>query len=397
MRVVAGAAALAGLGACREEPAAEPSGPLPVNVVVAVEKEVTEWDEFNGRVEAVESVEIRARVAGYLTEVRFKAGDIVEKGAPLFLIDPQPYQADYDLAVANLDQAEVAASLAELDFKRTEGLQGTGALAAQEIDRRAAALRQAQASVRAAKAAKDMAALNLDYTQIRSPIAGRVSDARLTVGNLVSATGAGPESVLTTVVSVDPVYIHVDADENAVLQFMKEHEGGERKSARETKTPAFAQLANEEGFPHEGYIDFVDNRLDPATGTLRLRGVFEAWSPFLSPGFFVRLRIPSGAPGPAVLLPDEVVGSQQGVRFVYVVKPDDTVERRNVEVGALSEGLRIVRSGVEDGERVVSTRLQMLRPGLAVQAVHPAEEPAPTAEAIPETKAPEPPGSDRRP
>lgn len=227
------AAALVVLASCKEAPPVEPSGPLPVNVVLATEKEVTEWEEFTGHIEAVESVAIRPRVTGYLTVLHFQAGDVVEKGAPLFQIDPAPYQADLDLATAQLEQAEVARTLAELDFERTKGLGSSGALAAQEIDRRAAALQQAEASVRAAKAARDTATLNLGYTEITSPIRGKVSDARLTVGNLVSANSAGPEGVLTTVVSIDPLYVVFDADENAVLRFMEENAQGARKEAEE--------------------------------------------------------------------------------------------------------------------------------------------------------------------
>jgi RND family efflux transporter MFP subunit len=346
---------------------------------------VTEWDEFNGRIEAVESVEIRARVTGYISEIHFKAGDVVERGALLFLIDPLLYQADLDRAAANLDQAEVQQKLAELELRRAEKLRGTGALSAEEYDQKAAELQRSHASVRAATAARDTAALNLGYTQIKSPIAGRVSDARMTVGNLVSTSSTGAEGVLTTVVSIDPIYVHIDADENAVLRFMKQHAEGARKSAREAKLPAFIQLANEENFPHEGHLDFVDNRLDPATGTLRARGVFKTWDQLLVPGFFVRMRIPSGPKAPRVLIPDQVVSSQQGVKFVYVVKPDNTLERRNLETGEMAEGLRIVRSGLKAGEQVVSTRLQMLRPGMSVQLV--AEQPTAAPAPEPGTEA----------
>ena len=358
-------AAIVALSACKKPQSAPPSGPLPVNVITVTEKEVTEWDEFTGRIDAVESVEIRPRVSGYLTEIHFKAGEVVEKGAPLFVIDPRPYQADLDRATANLDQTEAQLKLADIDFKRSESLRQKALVSAEEFDQKTAALRQAEASVRAAKAGRDMAALNMEFTQIKSPIAGRVSDARVTVGNLVQSS-AGAEGVLTTVVSIDPIYVHVDADENAVLKFMKLHAEGKRKSAREEKIPAYVQLANEENFPHEGYLDFVDNRLDPATGTMRARGVFKTWDSLLTPGFFVRMRIPAGPKVTATLIDDKVIGSQQGVRFVFVVKPDRTIERRNIETGTIFEGQRIVRGGLKAGEQVVSTRLQMLQPGMPV-------------------------------
>lgn len=361
-------------GACRKKETPPPAGPIPVNVVVAVEKEVTDWDEFTGRIEAVESVEIRPRVSGYLTEIHFKAGDIVQKGAPLFTIDPRPYQADLNRAAANLEQAEAQLKLAEIDFQRAEQLRKTALISAEAFDQKTASLQQAQAVTRASAAAKETAALNLDFTRIKSPIDGRVSNERITVGNLVQS-GTGADGVLTTVVSVDPFYVYVDADENGVLKFIKLHAEGKRKSAREAKVPAFIRLGNEEGFPHEGYLDFVDNRLDPATGTLRVRGVFKTWNSMLAPGFFVRMRVPNGVPSPVILLPDEVMSSQQGVKYVYVVKPDRTIERRNLETGIVNDGWRIVHSGVKAGEQVVSTRLQILRPGMTVQPI-PSDGPA---------------------
>lgn len=371
---------LALLGACKkQQPAPPPAGPLPVNVVTAIEKEITEWVELSGRTGAVETVEIQPRVTGYLTEVNFKAGDIVKKGDPLFVIDPRPYQADYERAVANLAETQAKQKLAAVDFERAETLRKKGVLAAEEFDQKAAALQQSEASVSAAQAAKDTAELNLQFTKIVSPIDGRVSDARVTVGNLVQAGGAGSTTALTSVVSIDPIYVYVDADENVVLNFMKQSEAGQRQSARVAKIPAYIQLGNETGFPHEGYLDFVDNRLDPATGTLRARGVFKTWDPLLTPGFFVRMRIPAGPPVKAILIPDEVISSQQGVKYVFVVKPDDTIERRNLETGTLSDGMRVVRSGLKAGEQVVSTRLQMLQPGMIVKPIPSEKKPAPEA------------------
>lgn len=356
---------------CKNPPSSvPPKGPLPVNAITAVERDVTAWDEFTGRMEAVDAVEIRSRVSGYLTEVHFKAGDIVEKGVPLFTIDPRPYQADLDRASAMLEQVEAQLKLAQVEFDRAKGLINSQAISAQDLDQKAAALQQAKAGVSAAKAAKEAAALSLGFTRIESPIAGRLSDVRVTVGNLVQSTG-GAEGVLTTIISIDSLYAYVDADENAVLRFMELRAQGKRKSVRDEKVPAFVQLGNEKGFPHEGYLDFVDNRLDPTTGTLRVRGVFKSWDPLLMPGFFVRMRVSGGPPSPTVLIPDEVISSQQGVKFVYVVRSDKTLERRNLEIGTLDEGLRVVRSGLKAGDQVVSTRLQMLRPGMLVEPSQP--------------------------
>ena len=352
---------------CKKQPPAQPRGPLPVNVQTAVEKEVTEWDEFTGRIDAVESVEIRPRVSGYITEIHFKAGALVEKGDLLFVIDPRPYQADLDRAVANVEQTQAQVKLAQIDFTRTQALRQKNVVSPEEFDQKAASLQQAEAGVRSAQAAKDAAALNLDFTRITSPIAGRVSNESVTVGNLVMA--GATDKVLTTVVSVDPFYVYVDADENSVLKYLKLRDEGTRKSAVDGQIPAFIEMANETGFPHEGYIDFVDNRLDPNTGTQRARGVFKTWNPRLTPGFFVRMRIPGAGRYRAVLIDDKVISSQQGVKYVFVVKADNTVEHRNLETGPIFEGKRIVKKGLKDGEKVVSTRLQIVQPGMPVQPI----------------------------
>ena len=352
---------------CKKVPTAPPSGPLPVNVITAIEKEVTEWDEFTGRIEAVESVDIRPRVSGYITEIHFKAGAVVNKGDLLFVIDPRPYQADLDRATANFEQAQAQVKLAQIDFKRTEALRQKNVVSPEEFDQKAASLQQAEASGRSAQAARDSAALNLDFTRITSPIAGRVSNERVTVGNLVTA--GSTDTVLTTVVSIDPFYVYIDADENSLLKYLKLREEGKRKSAVDGQIPAFIELANETGFPHEGYIDFVDNRLDPNTGTQRARAVFKTWNERLAPGFFVRMRIPGTGRYQAVLIDDKVISSQQGAKYVFVVKSDNTIEHRNIETGPIFDGKRIVKKGLKEGEKVVSTRLQIVQPGMPVSPV----------------------------
>jgi multidrug efflux system membrane fusion protein len=353
---------------CRK--ASAPSQPpLPVNVVTAIEKEVNEWDEFTGRLEAVEFVEIRPRVSGYITEIRFNAGAIIKKGDLLYVIDPRPYQADFDRASAELERTQAELKLAQIELDRAKELRAKNTISASEFDQRAATYQGSSAAARSAEAAKNSAALNLEFTQIKSPIDGRVSDARITLGNLVQP-GAGPESVLTTVVSVDPIYAKVDADENAVLKYVKLSEEGKRVSARTAKIPAWVELGNEKDFPHEGIIDFVDNRLDPGTGTVRARVVLKNWNPnFITPGLFVRVRILGATPYRAALIDDKVISSQQGVKYAFVVKPDNTLERRNLETGTIFEGKRIVKSGLKNGERVVSTRLQLVQAGMPVKPV----------------------------
>ncbi|MEY2600972.1 MAG: rane fusion protein multidrug efflux system [Verrucomicrobiota bacterium] len=363
---------------------AQQQAPLPVNVVTAVEKEVNEWDEFTGRLDPVESVEIRPRVSGYITEIHFEAGAIVKKGDLLYVIDPRPYQADFDRAKAEVDRMDAQLKLSQIELNRAKELRDKNTISASEFDQKAATYQGAAAAKSSAEAAKNSAALNLEFTQIKSPVDGRVSDQRITVGNLVQP-GAGPESVLTTVVSIDPIYAKVDADENAILKYVKLAEQGKRVSARTAKIPAWVELGNETDFPHEGYVDFVDNRLDPSTGTVRARMVLKNWDPnLITPGFFVRVRVAGATPYRAALVADRVISSQQGLKYAFVVKPDNTIERRTLETGSIFEGKRIVKNGLKDGEKVVSTRLQLLQAGMKVQ-------PIPEQETPPAQPTPSPP------
>jgi len=357
----------AGFGCRKASPPSQ--GPLPVNVVTVVEKEVNEWDEFTGRLDPVESVDIRPRVSGYITEIHFEAGAIVKKGDLLYVIDPRPYKADFDRAAAEVDRMDAQLKLAQIELNRSKELRDKNTISASEFDQKAATFQGSAAAKGSAEAAKNSAALNLEFTQVKSPIDGRVSDQRITVGNLVQP-GEGPESVLTTVVSVDPIYAKVDADENAILKYVKLSEEGKRVSARTAKIPAFVELGNETDFPHEGVVDFVDNRLDSGTGTVRARVVLKNWNPnFITPGLFVRVRVAGATPYRAALVADKVITSQQGLKFAFVVKPDNTIERHTLETGTIFEGKRIVKSGLKDGEKVVSTRLQLLQADMSVQPV----------------------------
>ena len=372
---------------CKRKSAAQPPA-LPVNVLSVVEKEVNEWDEFTGRLEAVESVDVRPRVSGYITEIHFAAGVIVKKGDLLYVIDPRPYQADFDRAAAEVERMQAQVKLSQIELDRAKELRAKNTISASEFDQKAATYQGANAAAGSAEAAKNSTALNLEFTQVKSPIDGRVSDQRITVGNLVQP-GPGPESVLTTVVSVDPIYAKVDADENAILKYVKLSEQGKRVSARTEKIPAFIELGNETDFPHEGVVDFVDNRLDSSTGTVRARVVLKNWNPnFITPGLFVRVRIAGATPYRAALIADKVITSQQGLKFAFLVKPDNTIERRTLETGPIFEGKRIVKSGLKDGEKVVSTRLQLLQPGMKVTPV-PEETPTSTPAAKP-SAAPSP-------
>src|SRR6202048_3900215 len=231
-------------------------GQLQVMLVTAIKKRVNEWDEFTGRLDPVESVEMRPRVSGYITEIHFEAGAIIKKGDLLYVIDPRPYQADFDRAAAEFERMQAQLKLAQIELDRAKELRTKNTISASEFDQKAATYQGASAAAASAEAAKNSAALNLEFTQIKSPIDGRVSDARITLGNLVQP-GAGAESVLTTVVSIDPIYAKVDADENAILKYVKLAEQGKRVSARTAKIPAWVELGNETDFPHEGYVDFV--------------------------------------------------------------------------------------------------------------------------------------------
>ncbi len=369
------------LGGCRQ--AAPPPAPPPPQVTVAppTEKEIVEWNEYIGRTDAVESVEIRARVSGYLMSVDFKAGSIVKKGDPLFTIDPRPYQADLDHANGQLLQAQAQQRLAQSDLDRAKDLRQKNVIAPNEFDNKAASFLGAQGATAVAEAAVETAKLNLEFCYIRSPIDGRVSRENVTVGNLVQPS-TSQDGILTTVVAVDPLYAYVDVDENSILNYIKLSEEGKLKTAREVRVPLFLGLQDEQGFPHEGFVDFVDNRLDPGTGTMRVRGEFKNWDELLTPGFFVRVRAAASPKYKALLVPDSAIGVDQGQRYVIVIKPDKVAEYRTVEPGPLSDGLRVIHSGLKPGELIVINGLQRVRPGSPVDPKLAPPAPAPAADPI---------------
>jgi RND family efflux transporter MFP subunit len=367
--VVTGALSLAGLslaaltvGRGKEPPAAPPA--QVVTVAQVPEREITEWDEFTGRLEAVDQVEIRPRVSGYIKRVAFAEGKEVKKGEVLFEIDPRPYQADLDRAEAQLDQARSAASLAKSEVQRAGKLVAMQAISREEFDSRTSAEVQGGASVRAAEAAVQTARLNLEWTRVRSPIAGRVSNAEVTAGNLVQA-GPPSATLLTTVVSLDSMYLYFDSDEQTYLRY-----ASRTKSAgtnwRVAKLPVFLGLANESGYPHEGRLDFVDNQIDPRTGTIRTRAVFSNRSRALTPGLFARVKLVGNQKVKTVLVRDAAIGTDQDRKFVLVVGPGDTLAYRPIVPGRLTDGLRIVTSGLKAGERVVVNGLMRVRPGMKV-------------------------------
>src|SRR5882724_11120045 len=348
--------------------------PQTVSVIQPVARDIVEWDEYIGRLESPETVDIRARVSGYLDKVHFKEGKEVKKGDLLFTIDRRPYQAEYDRAEADHERAESQADLAKNDAERAKRLIATKAISEEDFDTRSKSYAAALAAVKSAKAATDSARLNLEFTEIRAPIDGRTSSALVTEGNLVSGgvSGAGA-NLLTTLVSLDPLYCYGSADERAILKYIRLSKEGKRDSARDVQIPAEMGLADENGFPHQGYMDFVDNRVDPNTGTLRARGVFTNSDHSLSPGFFARLRIPGSGKYPALLIPDRALGSDQSQKFVYVVNAEKKVEFRPVQIGPLIDGLRVVKTGLKAGEQVIIEGLLRVRPGVVVDAKPPTD------------------------
>jgi RND family efflux transporter MFP subunit len=328
------------------------------------QREIAEWDEFTGRLEAVDQVEIRPRVSGYIKRVSLAEGKEVKKGEVLFEIDPRPYQAELAGAQAELERARSAAALAASEVKRASRLVHLQAISREEFDSRTSAEAQGGAMVRAAEAAVQTARLNLEWTRVRSPIAGRVSNAMVTPGNLVEA-GPPEATLLTTVVSMDPMYVYFDSDEQTYLRY-----AGRTKSAgtnwREVRLPVHLGLANESGYPHEGRLDFVDNQVDPNTGTIRTRAVFSNRSRALTPGLFARVKLVGNQKTKALLVRDAAIGTDQDRKFVLVVGPGDTLAYRPIVPGRLADGLRIVESGLKAGDRVVVNGLMRVRPGMKV-------------------------------
>jgi multidrug efflux system membrane fusion protein len=351
-------------GCGRREPPPPPPPPK-VTVSQPIVQKVVEWDEYTGRLEAVESVEIRARVNGYLESVHFEDGAMVKKGDLLFVIDPRPYQAELERAQAEHNRLEAKLELAVNDFKRADVLLKTKAISEEEFDTRSKAKREAEAAVEAAQAAVTTAKLNLDYTQITAPISGRIGRKIITEGNLVNGN-VGQATLLTTIVSQDPIYCYVDTDERQVLKYQKLALEGKRVSARNEKVPCELALGNEEGFPHKGVIDFVDNRLDPNTGTLRARGVFPNPEGAMLPGLFARLRVTGSDEYEGLLVPDEALGTDQNQKFVYIVNPQNVVEYRAVKMGPLMDGLRVITQGLQAEDWVVVNGIQRVRPDMKV-------------------------------
>lgn len=351
-------------GEATQAPPQPPPAPV-VSVAEVLSREVTQWDEFTGRVEAVESVEIRPRVAGYIDTVNFREGKEVNKGDVLFVIDQRPFRAELARAEAELARSRTRAQLAHTQAERAQKLLDTRALSQEEYDERIAADAQSRADIRAVEAAVEMARLNLEYTEVRAPIDGRVGRALVTAGNLVATQPAA--TALATLVSLDPVYVYFEGDEQTYLRYGEMARRGERPSSREVANPVFVGLANEEGFPHQGRMDFVDNQLDPATGTIRARAVLDNKDRFFTPGLFARVKLIGSGTFHALLVDDKAVLTDQDRKYVYVLGPENKALRRDVKLGRIIDGLRVVTGGLSAGDKVIVHGVQkVFFPGMAV-------------------------------
>ena len=352
------------INGCRS--AAPTAAPPPkVTVSTPIVREVIEWDEYTGRMESTESVEVRARVNGYLQSIHFKDGQIVKKGDLLFVIDPRPYQAEVDRVTAELQLAQARLELAKSDYARAQKLLEFRAISQEEADTRAATERQALQSVEAARANVNASKLNVEFTRVTAPISGRISRKLITEGNLING-GTAESTLLTTIVSLDPVYCYFEADERSYLKYVRLARDGKQPSAREAKQPVYLALADEKTFTRKGYIDFVDNRLDPKTGTMSGRAVFTNTDLSLTPGLFGRVRLQGSSPYQAVLIPDEAVGSDQAQKYVFVMNGDNMIEYRAVQLGPLIHGFRVIRSGLRPNELFVANGIQRARAGIKV-------------------------------
>ena len=352
----------------QQQPAAPPPPPPKVTVSQPVSREVVEWEEYTGRLEAVESVEVRARVNGYLQSIHFKNGTTVKQGDLLFVIDPRPYQAELERARAELGLANARLERTGKDVARAQMLVRARAVSEEEVDTRVSEQRQAQESVQAARATVNAAQLNVEFTQVRAPISGRISRNLVSVGNLVNG-GTTQSTVLTTIVSLDPIYCYFEADERSYLKGMRQVRNGDQTNGRASKQPVYVGLADEENFPHQGSIDFVDNRLDQNTGTITARAVLPNPTLFLVPGLFARLRIPAGSKYKALMVPPEALGSDLSQQFVFVVDAQKLVQYRQVTPGPLIDGWRVIRDGLQPEDWVIVKGVQRARAGAQVDPV----------------------------
>jgi RND family efflux transporter MFP subunit len=353
--------------ACDGNPTARAAPPPPaVTVARPLQKSITEWDEYTGRFTAVETVEVRARVSGFIESVHFKEGQPVKQGDLLFVIDPRPFRIAIEQAKAEVERAKAKLEIASLDVQRATPLVRSQAVTEREFDTRRSTERDAAAQVASLEAALKQAALNLEWTEVRAPISGRISDKRVDAGNLITGGQTGA-TLLTVIVSIDPIHFVFDGSEADFLRYSRLAATGTRPLSRDAQNPVAVRLADETDYRHQGRMNFVDNALNPKTGTIRGRAIFDNKDGLLTPGFFGRLRL-FGGQREALLVPDAAIASDQASKIVFTVADDGTVGTKRVELGPLVDGLRVIRSGLAPTDRIVIDGLQRSRPGQKVMA-----------------------------
>jgi multidrug efflux system membrane fusion protein len=353
---------------CRGEAASEPMPPPPeVSVATVLVKEVRPWDEFTGHIEAVETVELRPRVSGYIDRVNYVEGGEVTKGDVLFVIDQRTYRAELARAEAELARATTQAELARSEVVRAKRLADARAISTEELDQRNSALAQAESNIHVAQSAVDVAKLDLEFTEVRAPISGRAGRALVTSGNLVSTQPNA--TLLTTIVSLDPVYVYFEGDERSYLRYNAMSRSGERASSRDVRNPVRVGLAGDAGYPHDGEMDFMDNQVNPDTGTIRARAVLPNPDRMFTPGLFARVQLAGSNTFRAMLIDDKAVLTDQDRKYVYIVGEDGSAQRRDVQLGRMIDGLRVIASGLEPEDRVIVHGVQKIfMPGMPVDA-----------------------------
>jgi len=355
------------LAGCDSKPTAGSGPPLPtVTVSPPLQKSITEWDEYTGRFTALETVEIRARVSGFIDSVHFQEGQIVKKDDLLFVIDQRPYQIAVEQAKADIERAQAKLDIGTQDVNRATPLLQSQTLTEREFDTRKSAQRDAAGQLASANAALKQAQLNLEWTEVRAPIGGRISDKRVDAGNLISGGQTGA-TLLSVIVAIDPIHFVFDGSEADFLHYLRLAAAGTRPSSRDAPNPVAVRLADETDYTHQGRMDFVDNAINPKTGTIRGRAIFDNKDGFLTPGFFGRLRL-FGGTHDALLIPDGAIASDQASKIVFTVADDGTVGTKRVELGPIVDGLRVVRSGLAPTDRIVIDGLPRARPGQKVKA-----------------------------